>query len=42
MDVNFLIGAIIGSGVAIFAGRAPAERLVQLVQSKFGRGRGRR
>lgn len=39
MSLEFLIGAIIGSGVFIFAGRAPAERLVALVQDRLGRGR---
>lgn len=34
MTLEFLIGAIIGSGVAIFFGREPAQRLLQRVQSR--------
>ena len=39
MDLTFLVGAIIGSGLAIFAGRAPAQRLVDLVQARISRRR---
>jgi hypothetical protein len=31
MSLHFLIGAILGSGLAIFAGRAPAQRLLAAV-----------
>jgi hypothetical protein len=34
MTINFLIGAILGSGFAIFAGRAPAYRLLAIVQRR--------
>jgi hypothetical protein len=37
MSLTFLVGAIIGSGVFIFAGRAPAERLVAAVQARLAR-----
>lgn len=40
MTPEFLIGAIIGSGVFIFGGRAPAQRLLALVQDRLGRRRG--
>lgn len=36
MSLNFLIGAILGSGIAIFAGREPAWRLIAIVQKRFG------
>ena len=39
MTLEFLIGAIIGSGLFIFAGRAPAEKLLAFVQQRLGRGR---
>jgi hypothetical protein len=39
MTLQFLIGAVIGSGLFIFAGRAPAEKLLALVQQHLGRGR---
>ena len=29
MDLYFLVGAILGSGLFIFAGREPARRLVK-------------
>jgi len=32
MDPYFLIGAIFGSGLFIFAGREPARRLVKALQ----------
>ena len=34
MSVTFLIGAILGSGIAIF-GRAPAQRLLLAVQEQL-------
>jgi hypothetical protein len=34
MDIYFLIGAIVGSGVFIFAGRQPALRLIAAVQRR--------
>ena len=37
MSVNFLIGAILGSGIALFAGRAPTHRLVAAVQRRLAR-----
>lgn len=40
MTMQFLIGAIIGSGVAIFFGRQPAEKLIAVVQERYSR-RGR-
>ena len=39
MTLQFLIGAIIGSGVFIFAGREPAQKLVALGQDRLGRRR---
>jgi hypothetical protein len=39
MSLEFLIGAIIGSGLFIFLGRQPAERLVAYVQQRLGRDR---
>ncbi|HZZ37010.1 MAG TPA: hypothetical protein VFE03_14905 [Caulobacteraceae bacterium] len=41
MSVTFLIGAILGSGLFIFAGRAPARRLLAVVQSRLERRKGR-
>jgi hypothetical protein len=35
MSVSFLIGSILGSGLFIFAGRAPARKLLAIVQSRF-------
>ena len=32
MTLEFLIGAIIGSGLFIFAGRPPAQRLLALAR----------
>lgn len=37
MHLDFLIGAIIGSGLAIAFGRAPAERLLAVVQRRLRR-----
>jgi hypothetical protein len=37
MSLNFLIGAILGSGIAIFAGREPAHRLVAAIQKRITR-----
>ena len=34
MDLYFLVGAIFGSGLFIFAGREPARRLVQVLKDK--------
>ncbi len=42
MSLTFLIGAIIGSGVFIFAGRTPAYRLLAVVQERLERSRHRR
>ena len=39
VDLNFLVGAIIGSGIAIFAGRAPTQRLLDAVQARLARRR---
>ncbi len=39
MTLEFLIGAMIGSGLFIFAGRAPAEKLVAMVQERIARRR---
>ena len=40
MTLDFLIGAILGSGLALSAGRAPAYRLVAAVQRRLIRRRG--
>jgi hypothetical protein len=37
MSLNFLIGAILGSGLALTVGRAPAYRLVAAVQRRLTR-----
>jgi hypothetical protein len=37
MTLNFLIGAILGSGLAISLGRAPAYKLVAAVQRRIVR-----
>jgi hypothetical protein len=42
MSLAFLIGAILGSGIAIFAGREPAQRLLTVVQEQLERARNRR
>ena len=34
MDLYFLVGAILGSGLFIFAGREPARRLVKAFQER--------
>lgn len=34
MSLQFLIGAILGSGLFIALGRAPAERLIAYVQDR--------
>jgi hypothetical protein len=39
MSLTFLIGAILGSGIFIFAGRAPAQRLLAAVQEHLQRSR---
>ncbi len=39
MTLEFLIGAMIGSGLFIFAGRAPAEKLLAIVQERLIRRR---
>ena len=39
MSLSFLVGAIIGSGAFILLGRAPAEKLVAVVQARFGKAR---
>lgn len=41
MTLSFLIGAIIGSFVFIVAGRAPAQRLIAVVQDRVERQRRR-
>jgi hypothetical protein len=41
MSLNFLIGAILGSGIAIFAGRAPAQRLVAAIQRRLPQSKSR-
>ncbi len=37
MNLSFLIGAILGSGLFIALGRAPAEKLIALVQDRIRR-----
>jgi hypothetical protein len=37
MTLNFLIGAILGSGLAISFGRAPAYKLVAAVNRRLSR-----
>ena len=37
MNMTFLIGAILGSGLFIAFGRAPAEKLIALVQDRIKR-----
>ena len=34
MDLYFLVGAILGSGLFIFTGREPARRLVKAFQER--------
>ncbi len=35
MNLTFLIGAVLGSGLFIAFGRAPAEKLIALVQDRI-------
>jgi hypothetical protein len=37
MSQYFLVGAVLGSALFIFAGRAPAERLLAAVRERIGR-----
>ncbi len=37
MNVEFLIGAILGSGLFIFAGREPARKLLAAMQAHVER-----
>lgn len=37
MTLQFLIGAILGSGLFIFAGRAPARRAVAYIRERIER-----
>ena len=39
MTPAFLFGAVIGSGLFILAGRAPAQKLLAVVQAKLARRR---
>lgn len=39
MSLSFLIGAVIGSGLFIVLGRAPAQKLVEAVQARIGKPR---
>lgn len=39
MSLSFLIGAIFGSGAFILLGRAPAQKLVEVVQARIGKPR---
>jgi hypothetical protein len=39
MSLSFLVGAIIGSGVFIVLGRAPAQKLVDAVAARIGKSR---
>jgi hypothetical protein len=41
MSLAFLFGAILGSGIFIFAGREPAQRLLAIVQEQLERARRR-
>lgn len=38
MSLEFLIGAVLGSGVFIALGRPPAEKLITYVQDRFRAG----
>lgn len=38
MSLEFLIGAVLGSGVFIALGRPPAEKLIAYVQDRFRTG----
>jgi len=37
MDVYFLIGAVVGSGLYVFYGRAPARRVVAELRKRLAR-----
>ncbi len=37
MSTSFLIGAIIGSALFIVLGRAPAEKLLAVIQARIGK-----
>jgi hypothetical protein len=37
MDLYFLVGAIMGSGLFIVAGREPARRLVEMIKNRLSR-----
>ncbi len=39
MSLSFLVGAVIGSGLFIVLGRAPAQKLVAAVQARIGKTR---
>ncbi len=39
MSLSFLVGAILGSGIAIVAGRAPAQWLVNRVRGHLAKDR---
>ncbi len=39
MSLSFLIGAMLGSFIAITAGRAPARKLIAVVQDRYYRGK---
>jgi hypothetical protein len=39
MSLSFLVGAVIGSGVFILLGRAPAQKLVDAVSARIGKPR---
>ena len=39
MSTSFLIGAILGSAIAIFGGREPARRLLAKLQTRWPRDR---
>ncbi len=39
MSLDFLVGAILGSGIAIAFGRAPAQRLVDTLKIQIGKTR---
>ena len=37
VDLYFLVGAVMGSGLFIFAGREPARRLLAEIRTKFNK-----
>ncbi len=39
VSLDFLVGAILGSGIAIVFGRAPAQRLVDTLKIQLGKAR---